>query len=139
MLMNGIKPEDSPTDGLLYINVTLPGPPRWSPAPLRKHASASKRRRRRRPTPMPFALKEYYATSDTDQGSVLLRGADAEQRRARADYEAALARLLAFNHSLRGVDPRSAPSSASDTAVASDIGALYTSLAQVQAELRARQ
>lgn len=153
-LTKSVKPEDSATDGLLYISVTLPGPPKLSlhPTPTAlqvENASAAAA------NAYALALKNYYATSDTDQGSLLLRGADKETRQARANYEDAVSRTLDFTRSLSRVDPRSVPSlsvpappslgNSSSSArpdsatAASGLGQLYTSLAQVQAELRAAQ
>ncbi len=155
-LTKSVKPDDSPTDGLLYVSVTLPGPPKLAlhPTPsLDAVAGAAADAA----NDYAKALKEYYATSDTDQGSVLLRGADKEVRSARANYKAAEEQLLAFTRGLSRVDPRSAPlPAASGTASASGaslgagaggdaqtaaagLGGLYTALSQVQTELRAAQ
>ncbi len=163
-LTKNVKPDDSITDGLLYISVTLPGPPKFSPhsspgAAQVENAAAEAA------NDYALALKEYYATSDTDQGAVLLRGADREVRQARANYEDAVARSLDFTRGLSQVDPRSVPltpsasgSFPSDAAssessspagaprgstdavtAASGLGQLYTALNQVQADLRAAQ
>ena len=139
LLAKSVKPDDN-TDGLLYIGVTLSGPPKFgltrSPSPKQVEEAAAQAA-----DAYALALKNYFVTSDDDQGSVLLRGADREERRARADYEAAVARVLEFNRSLGHVDPRSAPTSPSDTAdaatAASGLGSLYTSLYQVQGDLKA--
>jgi uncharacterized protein involved in exopolysaccharide biosynthesis len=149
-LTKSVKPDDSAVDGLLYISVTLPGPPKISP-----HSSPSetqvKQAAAAAANDYALALKEYYATSDIEQGSVLLRGAGKEVRLARANYEDAVNRSLDFTRNLSRVDPRSAPSlaSASGTSAssgttdaatsASGLAGLYTALNQVQAELRATQ
>ena len=140
MLMKSVKPDETAADGLLYISVTLGGSPRLSlhhsPDTAQIKVAAAQAA-----NAYALALKEYYATSGTDQASVLLRGADTEQRRARADYDAALTQLLEFSRGLKRVDPRSAPSSSSDTSdvstAASGLSALYASQAQIQAELSA--
>jgi len=139
LLAKGIKPEDNP-DGLLYLTITLPGSPRISltpaPRPAQVEAAAAQAA-----DAYALALKNYFVTSDNDQGVVLLRGADAEVRRARDNYDDALAQVLEFNRSLGRVDPRSAPTSSSDTTdaatAASGLGGLYTSLYQVQGDLKA--
>jgi len=107
-LTKNVKPDDSATDGLLYIAVALPGPPKFSPHPtpsvtqVETAAAAAA-------NDYAGALKEYYATSDNEQGAVLLRGADREVRQARANYENAVARALEFTRGLSQVDPRSTP------------------------------
>lgn len=141
LLAKGVKLDDNP-DGLLYIGVTLPAPPRLgltrSPRPAQVGQAVAQAA-----DAYALALKNYFVTSDNDQGSVLLRGADAEVRRARDGYNNALAQVLDFNRSLGRVDPRSAPTSSSDTAdsatAASGLGALYSSLYGVQSDLRAAQ
>jgi len=141
LLTKSIKPEDNP-DGLLYITVTLPGSPRINlmhgPRPKQVEDAAAQAA-----DAYALALKNYFVTSDNSEGAVLLRGADTEVGRARADYEEALGQVLEFNRSLGRVDPRSAPTSPSDTADAatavSGLGALYTSLYQVQGDLKAAQ
>lgn len=147
LLMAGIKPDDTGADGLLYITVTLPGPPRIS---LHHSANSAqiKAATAEAANAYALALKEYYATSANDQASLLLRGAEKEQNRARADYEASLTQLLEFSRGLKRVDPRVAPSSSSpsDTSgaattdaatAASGLSGLYASQAQIQAELSA--
>ena len=147
LLMKGIKPADDP-DGLLYVSVTLPGPPRLShggPAPDQIEKASAQAA-----NAYALALKEYFLTSDTDQGSALLHGADTEVKRARADYDDALERVLGFNRDLGRTDPRNAPASespsstpspgpdrADDATAASGLGGLYSSLFQVQGDLRA--
>ncbi len=107
-LTKSVKPDDSATDGLLYIAVSLPGPPKLVP-----HSSPSARQVQdaAADTANAYALglKEYFAVSDTDQGAVLLRGADREVHQARANYNDALARSLEFTRVLSRTDPRSAP------------------------------
>lgn len=165
-LMKNVKPDDSTTDGLLYIGVTLPGPPKLA---LHSSPTASQAESAAADAANAYALglKEYFAVSDTDQGAVLLRGADKEERQARARYEDALSRSLAFTRSLGHVDPRSVPSlsaaaspapsagtgnsgagngsstgngSGTDSTTASStLPALYIALNQVQADLRETQ
>ncbi len=154
-LMKSVKPDDSATDGLLYISVTLPGPPKLaahgSPSAEQAAAAAAEAA-----NAYARGLKAYYATSDTDQGAVLLRGADKEVRQARAGYKAAVDKSLDFTRGLSRVDPRSAPGvsappptplsgaalggSAPDSpTAASGLAGLYAALNQVQAELKATE
>lgn len=142
MLMKSIKPEDNATDGLVYIAVTLPGQPKLSLTHTPTEAQI-KETVAQTANMYALVLKEYYRTSDNDQGSALLRGADKETRQARADYNAAFERALDFNRGLRTVDPRSTPTSGQtgpETGSTGDtILPLYAALGQVQAELRADQ
>ena len=142
MLMKSIKLEDNAVDGLLYITVTLPGHPKLS----LKHSPTDAQIKETvvQTTNMyTLVLKEYYRTSDNDQGAALLRGADKEIRQSRADYNAAFERAMDFNRGLRGVDPRSAPGSGQtgpETGSSGDtLLPLYAALGQVQAELRSDQ
>lgn len=165
LLMNSVKPEDNPADGLLYIAVALPGPPKLalhpSPSvPQVEDAAADAA------NDYALALKEYFATSDTDQGAALLHGADREVREARARYQDALGRSLDFTRGLSRVDPRSLPASAAASSgqtsggddssappsssgpgvrgvdaetAASGLAGLYVALNAVQAELSETQ
>lgn len=141
-LMKNVKPDDNATDGLLYVSVTLPGSPKLS---LKSNPTETqvKDAAAQAANAYALALKEYYVTSDTDQGAVLLRGAETQVQQARADYDKALNNVLSFSRSLSQVDPRSAPSSPSDSGSSSPalsgLAAAYTALAQVQADLRGAQ
>ena len=139
MLIKGVKPDDNATDGLLYINVSLPGPAKLQPAGARRNevkrlaAIAANR--------YAAALRTYYAYNDTDRDSVLLRGADEELQRARANYKTATAQLRDFVTGLRNVDPRAATLADSDNAAAGsgEIGKLYEALAQVETQISSVQ
>ena len=148
LLMGSIKPDDDP-DGLLYLNVTLPGPPRLSlhPGPRPEQIEQASAQAA---NAYALALKEYFVTTDTDQGNALLHGADAQVKQARTDYDDSLERVLDFNRSLGSTDPRNAPSAtaavaapggkgdkADDATAASGLGPLLASLFQVQADLDA--
>lgn len=159
-LTKSVKPDDNAADGLLYIAVTLPASPRFAPHPSPSVPQVEKAAADAA-NDYAGALKGYYANSDTDQGVVLLRGADWEVRQARGNYNDAVARALEFTRGLSRVDPRSAPSvspaSGPDAAssssssgstprggadaetAAAGLGQLYTALNQVQADLRAAQ
>lgn len=153
-LTKSVKPDDNAADGLLYIAVSLPGPPK-----IASHGSPTADQAASAAADAANAyargLKEYYATSDTDQGAVLLRGADKEVRSARTNYDTALGRALEFTRGLSRIDPRSSPvlsanaspspaaggSSASPdpSTAALGLAGLYAALNQVQAELSATQ
>lgn len=140
LLTKSIKPDDNAVDGLLYIDVTLPGPPGLSLTHHGPSATQVKAAVAEAANDYALALKDYYATSDTDQGAVLLRGANSEVKLRRADYDKALGKVLDFTRGLSGVDPRSIPSSSDPSTLPSaglsGLGTLYGSLAAVQAELQ---
>lgn len=140
LLTKSIKPDDNAVDGLLYIDVTLPGPPLVSLTHHGPSATQVKVAVAEAANDYALALKNYYATSDTDQGAVLLRGADAQVKLARSDYDKSLGKVIDFTSSLSGVDPRSIPSSSDPSGLPSGslsgLGTLYGSLAAVQAELQ---
>lgn len=142
LLTKSIKLDDNAADGLLYINISLPGQPKLS---LARYPTQAQVENKVAETANAYALalKEYYLTNDTDTGAVLLRGADKEVRQARADYEDQLEQVMAFSRGLRHVDPRSAPMSSTggtDSAVAAGgLGSLYSDLAHVEADLRSQQ
>lgn len=159
LLMNSVKPEDNAADGLLYIAVTLPGPPKLalhpSPGVPQIESAAADAA-----NDYALALKEYFATNDTDQGTALLHNADREVHLARAQYDVAQSQLQGFTSGLKQMDPRSLPAASSsaltaggDTSApssgpvrgidaetaASGLGGLYTELNRVQAELSETQ
>ena len=141
LLTKSVKPDNNAADGLLYIDVTLAGPPGLALIHHGPSAAQVKATAAQAANAYALALKHYYITSDTDQGAVLLRGADSQVKQARAGYQDALKRTQDFTLGLNRVDPRSAPAAgdAASPGTLSGLGTLYTSLAAVQAELRAAQ
>ena len=144
LLSKSVKPDDNAADGLLYIGVTLAGPPGLSLRRSGPSADQVKAAAAQAANAYAVALRHYYATSDIDQGAALLRGADSQVKQARAGYEDALTQTQDFTRGLSKVDPRSVPSpgdtaTAAGTGSLSGLGTLYSSLAAVQAELRAAQ
>ncbi len=143
LLTKSIKPDDNAVDGLLYIDVTLAGPPGLGVAHHGPSADQVKSVVAEAANDYALALKDYYATSDTDQGAALLRGANTQVKTARADYDRSLGKVIDFTRGLNGIDPRSIPSSSDPSALPSGslsgLGTLYGSLAAVQAELQSAQ
>ena len=87
MLTKAVKAEDSATEGLLTIAVNLPGPPALSP-------DSAQRKRVQQATEdaanaYQAALSDYFAYSDNDRDSVILRGAQEYRLTARRDYDTA--------------------------------------------------
>ena len=135
MLMNSISPNDNASDGLLYVTFSLPAPPRLA---------LGENQRRNQVANLTSdilnlyskALKQYYATSDNDRDSVLIRTGIEEVRKARLRYVQATHDLMAFIDHLKRVSPESAPLSASQTS-SSPIQSLYTQAAEAQTEISA--
>lgn len=139
MLTGSIKPDDNPQDGLLYLNVALPAPPRLRPNAAGRGKQVSVLAAETA-NAYAVALSHYYATNDTDRETVLLRAADDEQRQARAAYDTALAQALSFARG-RDFDPRTASISSNDplNAAPADLNSLYTALFENEEQIRQGQ
>lgn len=142
MLMKRVvAPRDSPGDGLLYVDVTLPGPAYMA------RGQADFREKVRTKTAeianaYARALRAYYIENDNDRDSVLLRGAEAEQRRARSEFESAQKSMLAYFGRLNRVDPKAVPSvdgGGNAQVASSELPSLYTELARTDTELRSAE
>jgi len=94
MLTRSVVVDDKPADGLLYIHVSLPGPPILF--------GSSERRKRVRAAAQTAsnayadALRAYVINLDNDRELVLLRAAKQQLLRARTDYDRAVNRLATF-------------------------------------------
>jgi uncharacterized protein involved in exopolysaccharide biosynthesis len=147
MLQKAAAVTEQHNDGLVYINVKLAGP-----ALLARHSSAAQRKIRLACAAAANAyaeeLQQYYAETDNDKDSLLLREADQELRSARADFDAASAQLISFAGN--AASSRVAPTAANPTPAAgggsaeesvrgsaTGLAALYTSLAQTETEIKA--
>ncbi|MDR3709109.1 MAG: Wzz/FepE/Etk N-terminal domain-containing protein [Capsulimonadaceae bacterium] len=137
-LQKHVKAVDDPASGLLAITVSLPGPPILGPRAQRaliekKAADAA--------NGYYDALVRYYLDTDNDRETVLLRGADEQTKEARREYDESVHNLLLFTNALKNVDPRSTPTISKDVPAPTqdEIGALYTQLARVDAQLGASQ
>jgi len=149
LLQESMDLRDDVISGLVYVTVSLPGPPLWSSAGerrrLRTAASAA--------NAYATALSRYYVETDNERDTVLLRGADQELRAARKAFEEASARMHAYilRHSGVHMDGAQASGLAGDrvdsslsmssaggnTIAASEVSARYTALAQTEAQLAA--
>lgn len=139
MLMKSMKPDDNTTDGLLYVNVTLPGPARFQPGQAERR-NKIKQTAADAANAYVAALRTYYTYSDNDRDTSLIRGADAELARARQQYSESTDRLRAFVKGLKRVDPRAVPSD-TDPAAAGNTGlaSLFGELSQTEAQISALQ
>ena len=143
-LTNGLKAEDVPADGLMYINMTLNAPPRLSGdnAQVKKIQQAAALAA----NAYPKALLRYMQDSDTDKDLSLLRAAEGEVRRVRQDYNDATYNVLLYVKKHPVSDRETAPA-ASDSSgisgtnargegsgIASALQALYQRRGQLEQE-----
>ena len=138
-LMEGIKPEDSATDGLLMIRLTLP-----APAALARDPENQREKVRLAVAECTNlyakSLIDYYESSNTERDNVLLKAAETEMHRARVDYEEANNHIKAFVSGLDHMPVRVAPTGASDTGGASqDMIMLYEDQDRVDADIRSAE
>ncbi len=145
-----VKFDDNANDGLIYIVVSLDGPPLWLPG-------QQERREKVRQTTAVIgnayhkALLNYLVNVDTDKELVLLRMADAEVKQARLDYDISMNRLARFVRS-RKIKPNALPTMPSTaematgmnstggqdaTSSASQFLGLFAKKAQLEAQLAA--
>jgi capsular polysaccharide biosynthesis protein len=94
-LMRSIKVEDSQDTGLLTIQVTLAGPPRFAPGAVARR-QLIEQKTADIANAYADALKNYMITTDVDRDSVLLRAAAQRERQARQDYELRFAQFARF-------------------------------------------
>ncbi len=154
LLMNTVKPEEN-ADGLLYINVTLVGPPRLAPQTAARRQQI-KDAAAQTANAYATTLRDYYVNTDNDRDTALLRGANDQVREYRAEYDAAVDNALEFSRGLRGALPTPGTSSVRSSESLGDapgtgagvtggvggtsgaaVGSLYDQLARVQQDIRA--
>lgn len=158
LLMNTVKPEEN-ADGLLYINVTLAGPPRLAPSSqIAARREQIKDAAAQTANAYATTLRDYYVNTDNDRDTALLRGANDQVREYRAEYDAAADNALEFSRGLRGALPiegtssvRSRDSSGDSPSVGTGVtsgvggtsgaavGSLYDQLARVEQDIKAAQ
>jgi uncharacterized protein involved in exopolysaccharide biosynthesis len=149
LLQKSAKFDDNTTDGLLYITLSLDGPPRLA-------LNASSRRDRVKQAvalatnTYATALKEYLKTSDDDRETVMLRAAEVQMQKARNSYEQALQHWIQFYRRSRVGTGMTGPSAtggstgstgssttSSDASVAiSQFSALHVKKAQLEAQIK---
>ena len=143
-LLRAVRFDDNVTDGLIYIDVTLPAPARLAPDP------EGRREKVRQATVIignkyTAVLQDYLQNSDTDKELVLLRVVDEEMKKARAYYDKSLQNLVTYVKSSR-IKPYSPPmispsggsganQTADGTTGASQIGGLYSKKAQLEVQM----
>lgn len=108
MLMKQVKPEDNAADGLLFINVTLGGPPLLAPgsAPRRAEVKALTAR-----VANLYAqeLADYYTNNDNERDTVLLNAAKDLIKNARAGVDNSTRRIEQFVRGLNKQDIGATP------------------------------
>jgi len=94
-VQTGLSVTDNVKDSLVYVSVTLAGPPRFGfgVEAIRKRVKQAVAQTANAYTEI---LRDYIANSDTDRDTVLLRAADEQLRNAKQQYDAAATRLSRF-------------------------------------------
>lgn len=138
MLMDSAKPLEKSDDGLLTLQVSLPGPP------LLASGVAERRKQIAQTVALAAnayikALSDYYVYTDNDRDTVLLREAETLLNRYKSEYEGARGDLSAFVLSLRKQDSRYSPSTDGQLTSAQDLLKLYEAYYTAETELRAAE
>ncbi len=133
LLMGGLKVDDNPGDGLVYISESLPGPARLAPDPEGRRAQV---RNKTADVANAYvrALRYFYTNSDNDRDAVLLRTADHELADAKYQADLAEQRMNDFLRATNGGDPRANPAAGSGGTA--ELAPLYTALSGVEADLK---
>ncbi len=140
---DGLKVRDDSTQGLVFVDVTLPGPPllRTSPADRQRMRTTAARAANL----YVDALQRYYTESDNERELVLLRSAEARLKDAGNDYQKAVGDLQAFIRRLRRVGYQASPTADPfvtagivTSTVSQELPSLYNALANVEQEIRAK-
>ena len=140
---DGMKVRDDTTQGLVFVDVTLPGPPLMRTRPgdrerVSKAAAAAA-------DVYVDALQRYYTDSDNERELVLLRTAEERLKDAQRDYQKAVEDLQAYIRKLRNVGYRSGPTADPfvtagivTATISQELPGLYTTLANVEQDLTAK-
>lgn len=139
-LMQIVQPDDNANEGLLYVSVSLAGPPKWAPgAELRRedieNAAAAAA------NTYVAGLRRFYSQTDNDKDSVLLRAGSQALARAEADYNSASHAVMNFVVSLRNVPIDRAPAGTGDNSSVGPnvITSLLTSEDQLNGRIQAAE
>lgn len=137
-IMKSVQPDDNTVDGLLYIRVTLKGPPRIAADPkgLRpklKQAAAEIA------NAYAEALRNYYKEIDNDRDAVLQRTVDSEVKLALNEYQMSWRDLRGFvARQPTGIFLDDTGVSGSGSAMtAQTLSELFGALARVEADIQA--
>jgi hypothetical protein len=95
VIRDGLIVDDNPRDGLMYISVQLPGPPRFA------FGAAAQREKTRQTVTVAAAtyadaLRRYLAVADVDKESILFRASEERLRKERHNYDLAVESLVNF-------------------------------------------
>ncbi len=131
--------------GLVFIDVSMPGPPRLS----RDTAARNLAKETARVAAAKYAeeLRSYYTHEDNAQDAGTLRAARAQLAQSRLDFDRSLRRFTSYvTRDLDKEDPRALPQVESGASTAggapsggqgsSEIGAIYSALAETEVALR---
>lgn len=140
MVTESIKPEDNATEGLLFINATLPGPPRFASDPTGRQ-ERTKQLAATIANLYVAALQRYYAVNDNDRDTVLLRTADEALAQARRRYDSSRNAIRQFIHGLSDHQAIATPNGPNDASsgVPAMLQGLYETENRVEADIRAAE
>ncbi len=162
-LSKSVALDDNAAEGLMYITVSLPAPPRYA-----RHADGlrmgAQQASAQAANAYAEALRRYTVETDNDKEAVMLRMAENQIREARAGYDSAIDRLQAFVHQHRsgaggaqaaqaaaagdsgassGTDKGSGAggdkNSASAAAAGGELGGLYRERASLEQDIQTRE
>lgn len=137
LVQRSVSLEDK-NDGLLYLSVTLPGPPRLS-AGANRQQGAIRQAAKNLVDQYVGSLLTHLATSNTDSDVALVRQAKSQLQKARQDYDDAVRALSRF---AQGAPPDAAAKGpdnggAAAAAAGSELQALYLEKGRLEVEMRA--
>jgi uncharacterized protein involved in exopolysaccharide biosynthesis len=143
-LQTAVRVKDDTGDGLVYVDVAVPGPPLLGQDPLglRPRLPGISARVG---NAYVEALRQYYIQSDNDRDSVLLRSADQQLHEARADFDAKAEAVRSFVHGLRDKHPLVLPAIGSNspgvdaTALLGELPTLFAAMADNEVEIKMRE
>ena len=144
-LSKSVGLDDNAAEGLLYITVALPAPPRYA-----GHANGlrdgARQASAQAANAYAEALRRYTVETDNDKEAVMLRMAENQIREARAGYDSAIDRLQMFVHEHHSGSTATAQPAgdektggASTLAAGGGLGGLYSERAQLEQEIQTRE
>ena len=128
LVRKGVSLDDR-KDGLVYLNVRLPGPPRLAPGAARDQERV-KRAAERVAASYVLSLRRYLSTTNTNRDAALIREARSQLRAARAEYDRSVRQLSAF------AGGAAAPPAAEASGSGRELEELYLRRGQLLAEIR---
>jgi uncharacterized protein involved in exopolysaccharide biosynthesis len=148
-LQDQVDVDDNIRDGLLYVSISLPAPPRFRPGTSERRENVRKKVAEVA-NYYAEALRNYIINSDIDRDTVLIREAERQLREARTNYNASVGELVDLVRQSRvenAITPNrdmdrsgsAAGNKASPQAVDEELLQLYTARANLEAEIQSAE